>query len=419
MAVGVPSWSTTASSNASADSNINYAEGQAPSTLNNSARAMMAALKAYFDGIGGAATYGGSSSDYTITNAATGAWSSYAAGQVIALKANHTSDDTAVNVNVDGLGNKRVKTCDGGDPQIGDLVSGGIYLLAYDGTNFQILNTIAGGAYQPLDALLTALAALTTAADKMAYFTDSDLVALTDLTASARGMLGQSAWVADARTLKVQGTSATEVTVTSDRIAVFDSNGAARVLTAVSEVADITASGAGGLDTGSEATSTWYAVHLIYNPTTADVAAMLSTSRTSPTLPSGYTFWRFLGWVRNDSSGNLWRTVQLGNRAHIDPTTNPSNYPQMSSGNTSNVATAVAWANFAPPSAAAIFGRVSPGSGSGFTAIGAVSGVYLVTALAGLEATAAEIPLLSSNIYWISNHANADTRAVGWVEGAL
>lgn len=160
MAVSVYAWSTTASSNGSASSAVNFAEGQTPASLNNSNRAQMAEIAAWLLALGGGVTYGGSSSDYTVTNSTPGVWSAYATGQVIALKANHTNDDTTVNINVDGLGNKRIKTNDGGDPAIGDIVSGGIYLLAYDGTNFQILNTIAGGSYQPLDGDLTAIAAL-------------------------------------------------------------------------------------------------------------------------------------------------------------------------------------------------------------------------------------------------------------------
>jgi hypothetical protein len=44
-------WSQTASSDASADSTINWAEGQAPSSVNDSARAMMAATAKYRDDI--------------------------------------------------------------------------------------------------------------------------------------------------------------------------------------------------------------------------------------------------------------------------------------------------------------------------------------------------------------------------------
>jgi len=41
-------WSRTAANNATADGSINWAEGQAPSTVNDSARAMMAAWNGRF-----------------------------------------------------------------------------------------------------------------------------------------------------------------------------------------------------------------------------------------------------------------------------------------------------------------------------------------------------------------------------------
>jgi len=44
MASGIGAWDTTAANNDDADTDINWAEGQAPSTVNNSARAMMAAV---------------------------------------------------------------------------------------------------------------------------------------------------------------------------------------------------------------------------------------------------------------------------------------------------------------------------------------------------------------------------------------
>ena len=44
--------------------------------------------------------------------------------------------------------------------------------------------------------------------------------------------------------------------------------------------------GANGIDTGSQASSTWYYIWVISDGTTT--AAMVSTSSTSPTMPSGY-----------------------------------------------------------------------------------------------------------------------------------
>ena len=47
-------WSQTAALDATADATINWAEGQAPSSVNDSARAMMAASAKYRDDIAGA-----------------------------------------------------------------------------------------------------------------------------------------------------------------------------------------------------------------------------------------------------------------------------------------------------------------------------------------------------------------------------
>jgi hypothetical protein len=67
----------------------------------------------------------------------------------------------------------------------------------------------------------------------------------------------------------------------------------------------ITSSGLNGLDTGSEASSTWYYTYVIYNPTTSTVNGLISASSTSPTLPSGYTKYRRIGSFYNDSGSNI------------------------------------------------------------------------------------------------------------------
>jgi len=68
---------------------------------------------------------------------------------------------------------------------------------------------------------------------------------------------------------------------------------------------DITQSGANGLDAGSEASWTWYYIYVIYNPTTTTYAGLLSTSSSSPTMPSGYTKKRRIGVVINNGSSNF------------------------------------------------------------------------------------------------------------------
>ena len=69
---------------------------------------------------------------------------------------------------------------------------------------------------------------------------------------------------------------------------------------------------ANGLDTGARAASTWYHVYAIAQPTgAADI--LFSTNATVPTLPSGYIYYRRIGSVRTDGSGNLIDFVQRPN----------------------------------------------------------------------------------------------------------
>lgn len=76
---------------------------------------------------------------------------------------------------------------------------------------------------------------------------------------------------------------------------------------------DLTVSGAGGLDTGSETSSTWYAVWVISHPDNTPVpTVLLSLSATAPTMPSGYTLKRRVGWIKNDSSSNILQFEQEG-----------------------------------------------------------------------------------------------------------
>jgi hypothetical protein len=75
--------------------------------------------------------------------------------------------------------------------------------------------------------------------------------------------------------------------------------------------ANITVAGAGGLDAGVEAASTWYAIHVIAG-SALPVAALLSLSATAPVLPAGYTHFRRVGWVRNDAGSAFVIFYQRG-----------------------------------------------------------------------------------------------------------
>jgi microcystin-dependent protein len=60
-------WSKTSATNGTADPNIDWSEGMSPSSINDSARAMMSQLAGWRDDISGLLTTSGSSTAYTVT----------------------------------------------------------------------------------------------------------------------------------------------------------------------------------------------------------------------------------------------------------------------------------------------------------------------------------------------------------------
>ena len=101
------SWSRTAANNANADNTINWAEGQSPSSVNDSARAMMAALAAFRDDAAGAIATGGTSTAYTVTSYETFDTLAHMANQVVAFVPHATNGGTTT-LNVDGI---RTRAC--------------------------------------------------------------------------------------------------------------------------------------------------------------------------------------------------------------------------------------------------------------------------------------------------------------------
>jgi hypothetical protein len=68
----------------------------------------------------------------------------------------------------------------------------------------------------------------------------------------------------------------------------------------------VAGTGNGGLDAGTLANNTWYYAFIIKNPTSGAVDFLFSTSRTSPTLPTGFTkYRRIAGAVLTDGSASI------------------------------------------------------------------------------------------------------------------
>lgn len=134
-------WSLLAANNANSDSDINWAEGQAPSTVNNSARFMMQRVKELISDLGAITAVGGSAN--VLTFAAKSSISAYFDGIRLAFRA--SADNTgAVTLNVNAAGAKPVVkfTVDGETALTsGEIQAGAIYEVIYS----TALNGAAGG----------------------------------------------------------------------------------------------------------------------------------------------------------------------------------------------------------------------------------------------------------------------------------
>ncbi len=127
-------WSQIAAADATADASINWQEGQAPSSINDSARAMMAAMAKYRDDISGSIATGGTSTAYTISSFQGFDSLSRLNGQTVAFTP-HVSNGAAVTLNVDGLGAKPLRSAPSVELAAGTLVQGTPYTCVYNNSD--------------------------------------------------------------------------------------------------------------------------------------------------------------------------------------------------------------------------------------------------------------------------------------------
>ena len=183
---------------------VDWRENQTPGSVNNSARAMLAAWRAFLTMSLGAVATGGSSNAYTYTSPGSFTLSAYVTGVRVTFNANH-SNSGAATLNVDGLGAKSITKNGTTAVATGDIVSGRVYEVVYDGTQFQLMGERNVGVYQPLDATLSALAALAVSADQYIYATGSDTFSLATVTSFARTVLDDTTAGAARTTLGAYG----------------------------------------------------------------------------------------------------------------------------------------------------------------------------------------------------------------------
>jgi hypothetical protein len=278
-------WSQTATSNDVIDSTINWAENQAPSTINNSARAVMAAVAKFRDDLSGSITTGGTSTAYTVTS-----------NQVITANTDkfyvgfvpHVTCGATVTLSVDGQTARPLRPYHNTEFLGGELQIGGAYSAVYSVANAEwIVDSYFGNM-------------MTTGAGGNFATTYPDLVSAH--AQGAGGTLGVLRKTAANTYALDQGTTAimfekdgnTNVLATGimgDAYCPF-----AATITGVTLVAD---------QSGSAVVDIWKAAYSSYPPTVANTI----TAAALPTLSSAtkYQDLTLTGWTTAISAGDMLR----------------------------------------------------------------------------------------------------------------
>lgn len=123
-------WSTIAANNATADSTVSWPEGMAPSQVNDSARAEMAAVAKWRNDISGTVTTGGTATAYTMTTNSTFASASDMSGAMLCFIP-HTSSGASPTLAVDGLTARALNISTGVAVPTGYFVAGTPYVVTY------------------------------------------------------------------------------------------------------------------------------------------------------------------------------------------------------------------------------------------------------------------------------------------------
>lgn len=131
---GVAWWSRTAGTNASVDPSIGWAEGMAPSSVNDSSRAEMASVAKWRDDIAGATVTGGTSTALTLSTYQSFDTLARLNGNLVAFSP-HATNGATVTLNVDSLGAKPLRSAPSVELPAGVLVEGTPYVAIYNNSD--------------------------------------------------------------------------------------------------------------------------------------------------------------------------------------------------------------------------------------------------------------------------------------------
>jgi hypothetical protein len=175
--------------------------------------------------------------------------------------------------------------------------------------------------------------------------------------------------------------------------------------------------GVNGLDASTEQASTWYYAWVIHNPTTSVTQGLISTSTTSPVMPSGYTKKLRVGTFRNDASSNIIPFRQGG-------TQHDRTYILMSSFSSRNVltggsaetSTQVDVSGFVPPVSFSADLTCTNLSGTRTVSYQEVSGGIVIMEIIEGTTSYSNAPLGTDQSFWyLTDGASGDFNV--WVRG--
>lgn len=425
MATGAQTWSTAAASNNSADGAVNWAEGMAPSAVNNSARAEMASAAMYIKDNNGSLLTTGTTAAYTVTSkqGSTAATDGY----TIAVNF-HATNDTSATLNVDSIGAKNLQQISGTNVSGGEFRGGTTHRFRYSSSSTAWVE-VSPTLLRDLTAGTILGNGSTSAAAPTELTIGAGLVATTS-SISAPAFPPSAAF----KNLSIKVTGNSSATIAADFVTLATSGSSVFSTLPVASNINLGANGADGLDSGSLDAKTWYAVYAIATATSTAAQGLASTSFSTPTMPStGYIYKARIGAIVTSSStaGTLMGTWQYGRRAQYVPgLAATSHVPILSTGTAGNTTTptwsTVSTTNYVPSTSSRIFGNAgvsNNGTGSalvapstnygGITTTSNPSPVMVVT-VSQTMFVPFDFMLESSNINYASGGVGGIVSCLGW-----